>query len=457
MSLNDTPVANRLQIGFFGTANAGKSSLINRIAGQEVSVVSEKKGTTTDPVIKTMEMGGLGPVVLIDTPGLDDDTDIGALRIKRTNDIFNRIDLAVVVIDGGALSLSGASLPALTDILSRIDPLKSGTPEISGSADEALTDDKKFLCIKDFIAKCKDHKKPYVLAVNKSDLFNSFSEDKKRLPAGDTPVIMVSAAAGAGIEELKAEIIKTGKSLKTNRDQKLVSDLISPGDSVILVIPIDKAAPAGRIILPQQQVIRDILDAGGNAVCIRDSELEDFFETTVYASKEGSVSSSVFKPALVITDSQVFKKVSDIVPEEIPLTSFSILMARFKGTLPQQVTGARAIDLLEDGDTVLIAEGCTHHKTCEDIGTVKLPNMLKKHTGKDIFIETSSGHGYPEDLDKYKLILHCGGCMLGESEVKSRINRAVEAKVPVVNYGVAMAYMSGILKRSIEPIPEISM
>ncbi len=412
MGLNDTPVSERIQIGFFGCTNAGKSSLINALTGQDVSVVSEKKGTTTDPVLKTMELGDLGPVAVIDTPGLDDDSDIGELRVKRSNEIFNRTDIAVIVID----------------------------------AQDKSETSKEFL--KDFIKRCESAGKPYVLAANKSE---GIKEDITGF--GREPVY-VSAFEKTGLTELKKAIIAAGRDVKKRHEERLmVSDLINPGDTVVLVIPIDESAPKGRLILPQQQVIRDVLEAGGNAVCIKDTELKEYFER--HPDWCDPSKDDITRPALVVTDSQVFKETDGIVPEHIPLTSFSIIMARYKGTLFPQVTGAKVIDTLEDGDTVLVAEGCTHHRHCEDIGTVKLPRLLAKYTGKKINIETSSGHGYPEDLSKYKLILHCGGCMLNEKEMQSRLMTAEEKKDPITNYGISIAYMNGILDRSIAPLPEI--
>ena len=440
-SINSAPVSERIQIGFFGATNAGKSSLINAITGQEVSVVSDKKGTTTDPVIKTMELKGLGPVALIDTPGLGDDTEIGELREKRTREMLERSDMIVIVADIYAFSI-------LADNSKTIDPSESGDADKkkTGNFLEALNTDTH---VYEILQHCKKTNKPCVFVLNKADTTGDLLDESKN-HITDYPVIAVSALQNRGIDKLKELLAETGKDLRNKKKKnRIVSDLIKKGDTVILVIPIDDSAPEGRLILPQQQVIRDILDSGGNAICIRDNELKSFFEKYVYSNS--------LRPALVITDSQVFKKVSDIVPEDIYLTSFSILMARYKGTLNEQVEGAVAIENIHDGDKVLIAEGCTHHRQCEDIGTVKLPLMLKKYTGADVEIETSSGHGYPDDLNKYRLILHCGGCMLGESEVKSRIRKALDQGVPVVNYGVAIAYMSGILKRSLEPIPDVDM
>ena len=432
MGLNDTPVSERIQIGFFGCVNAGKSSLINAITGQKVSVVSDKRGTTTDPVVKTMELGELGPVVLIDTPGFNDDSDIGELRVKRTQEMFDRADIAVIVADAGSFS-----------------------------------DKKEKEYIITFADKCRENKKPFLIAVNKADKKeDSVPEASFK---GDIHIHKVSAFSGYGIHELKEAIIKLGDSLSKKRMQEnlMVSDLIHTGDSVLLVIPLDESAPKGRLILPQQQVIRDVLETGGNAICIKDTELKALFDSNPswYDMEDNEKNSTSdkdkvydhIKPALVITDSQVFKQVADIVPEHIPLTSFSIIMARYKGSLKAQIAGAKVIDSIEDGDTILVAEGCTHHRHCEDIGTVKLPAMIRKYTGKNINVESSSGHGYPEDLSKYKLILHCGGCMLGEQEIQSRMRYAKDRSVPITNYGIAIAYMSGILKRSVAPLPEIKL
>ena len=442
MGLNDTPVSERIQIGFFGCVNAGKSSLINSVSGQKVSVVSEKKGTTTDPVIKTMEMGELGPVVLIDTPGLNDDSDIGELRVKRSEEMFGRADMIVVVVDA---------------------------QKLVKETDVDKNNEKEYII--NFIEKCRSRKKPHLIALNKTeeDEGEAVGIMQDLLPDDrSVSVIQVNAVTGYGIDELKESMIALGKSsAKAVKDEnKMVSDLIKKGDTVILVIPIDESAPKGRLILPQQQVIRDVLDAGGNAICIKDTELKGLFDDNPLwydndieraGDMQGKIKVHGMRPALVITDSQVFGYVADIVPEYIPLTSFSIIMARYKGALKEQVEGAKVIDSLEDGDTVLVAEGCTHHRHCEDIGTVKLPAMLKKYTGKDIRMEASSGHGYPEDLSKYKLILHCGGCMLGEQEIRSRMDYAHDRDVPITNYGISIAYMSGILARSVAPLPEIDI
>lgn len=414
MSLNHTPSADRTHIGIFGRRNAGKSSIINAITGQSLSIVSDIKGTTTDPVLKSMELLPLGPVVMIDTPGLDDTGELGKLRIKKAYQILNKTDIALLVIDKNL-----GFTPEDLDILKRI----------------------------------RDKHIPCAIVKNKCDLERANKEDglskgltdnlRDDLPAGlpgDIPSIEVSAASGKNIRELKELIASLVPA--DNGKLGLVSDLISPGDFIVLVVPIDSAAPKGRLILPQQQTIRDILDTGAIAIVSRESELKD------------TLASIGKTPALVITDSQAFEEVSQIVPEDILLTSFSILFARHKGSLSTAVSGAKALDDLKDGDTLLISEGCTHHRQCDDIGTVKLPRWVRKHTGKDLKFEFSSGTGFPEDLSKYSLIIHCGGCMLNEREVSYRMKCAKDAKVPITNYGIAIAYMKGILDRSIQVFKE---
>ena len=386
MSLNSTPVSERVHIGFFGRRNAGKSSVVNAVTNQQISVVSDVKGTTTDPVTKTMELLPMGPVVIIDTPGFDDEGALGEQRVKRTKEVLNRVDVAVLIVD----STVGKT-----------------------AADNEL------------VGIFKSKQIPYVIAYNKCDLTD------KRFDDG----LAVSATENININLLKETIARLGKT----------GDLVNEGDLVVLVIPIDTAAPKGRLILPQQQTIRDILDAGASALVVRDTELSSLL---------GTVGAD---PKLVITDSQVFNKVKDIVPETIPLTSFSILMARYKGFLETAVKGAAAIDSLNDGDKVLIAEGCTHHRQCDDIGTVKIPSWLKARTQKDIIIETASGKGFPDDLSPYKLIIHCGGCMLNEKEVSYRRKFAEDSGVPFTNYGTAIAYMQGILKRTLSVFPDLEI
>ena len=391
MGLNSTPVANRIHIGFFGCRNAGKSSLVNAVTGQELAVVSDVKGTTTDPVTKTMELLPLGPVVIIDTPGFDDTGELGEKRVKKTKQILNKTDIAVLVIDGNVGMSAG---------------------------------DKQLLEI------LKEKNIPYLIAVNKADICDT------EVSGDDT--ISVSAATGKNIYELKERIAKL---VSAGEARPLVSDMISKGDFVILVTPIDDAAPKGRMILPQQQVLRDVIDCGAIAIVTRETELKETLE------KLGTA------PSIVITDSQAFEYVSSVVPESIPLTSFSILMARYKGFLSTALDGVKAIDRLKDGDTVLIAEGCTHHRQCSDIGTVKIPRWLSKHTGKSINIKTCSGTEFPDDLSEFAAVIHCGGCMLNEREVQYRMKCAVDQGVPFTNYGTFIAHVTGILERSIAPVP----
>ena len=396
MSLNNTPSSERIQIGFFGKTNAGKSSLINAITGQEVSLVSEVKGTTTDPVKKAMEMLPLGPVTFIDTPGLDDDSQLGQMRQKRTLEILKQIHMAVIVVDA--------------------------TTEIT-EVEEIL------------VEQLKQEQITYLYVYNKKDLLQDVkkAEEKDRTET----IVYVSTRTKENIEVLKEKIA----SMKVEKEEKkLVADLLEPGDHVLLVIPIDKAAPKGRLILPQQQTIRDILDAGCTlSIC----QVENVKSTLNMLEKT---------PKLVITDSQVFGKVKDLVPKEIKLTSFSILFARYKGDLEGNVKGAHVIENLKDGDKVLISEGCTHHRQCGDIGTQKLPNWILKHTGKKVQFEFTSGGTFPEDLSNYKLIVHCGACMLNEKQMQDRIRIAKNQGIPMTNYGIAIAYLNGILGRSIEPL-----
>lgn len=417
MGLNSTPSANRVHIGFFGRRNAGKSSVVNAVTGQELAVVSDTKGTTTDPVYKSMELLPIGPVMIIDTPGFDDEGALGELRVRKTKQVLNKTDIAVLVVDA--------------------------------------TEGKK-QCDEELIRIFKEKEIPYIIVNNKADLLsdeisekvcqNNVSEQRKAeqnalLSSGKEQY--VSALTGAGIYELKECIGK----LTPNEDMtlKIVGDLLHPGDFVVLVVPIDSAAPKGRLILPQQQTIRDVLEANAAAIVVKESELKQTLEQLGRS------------PAMVITDSQVFEQVSGVVSEEIPLTSFSILMARYKGYLETAVNGVAAIAHLKDGDKILISEGCTHHRQCDDIGTVKIPRWLKQHTGKELIIETSSGTEFPEDLTSYALVIHCGGCMLNEREVKYRMKCAEDQKVPFTNYGIAIAQMKGILKRSIELFPNLNV
>lgn len=394
MSLNNTPASERTHIGIFGKRNAGKSSIINAITGQNLAIVSDVKGTTTDPVLKAMELLPLGPVVMIDTPGLDDEGELGKLRIQKAYQMLNKTDVAILVVDG-SVGMTKEDM----DILERI----------------------------------KAKEIPYLIVMNKCDLL----EDEIGLPEA----IYVSAKDGKNIYELKEQI--AAKAKREENERRIVGDLLKPLDFVVLVVPIDSSAPKGRLILPQQQTIRDILDANAVSIVVKDTELKETLEKLSVP------------PALVITDSQAFAQVSQMVPKEIPLTSFSILFARYKGDLQTVASGACAIESLEDGDTVLISEGCTHHRQCEDIGTVKLPRLIKKHTGKDVHFEFTSGTEFPTDVSQYKMIIHCGACMLNEREMKYRLKCAQDAGIPITNYGTAIAYMTGILKRSIEPFKDI--
>ena len=403
MSLNSTPSVDRIHIGIFGKRNAGKSSVINAITGQNLAIVSDKKGTTTDPVLKAMELLPLGPVVMIDTPGLDDEGELGSLRIQKAYQILNKTDIAVLIVDASA----GITREDL-EILKRI----------------------------------QDKNIPCVVVFNKSDLLPS--DDALSVLSDSIPkenCISVSTVTGENIYELKELIARQVPA--ENTEKRIVADMIQPGDFVVLVVPIDSAAPKGRLILPQQQTIRDILETGAVSIVVRETELAD---TLAHLGT---------KPALVITDSQAFEKVSADVPREIPLTSFSILFARYKGNLKTAVHGAFTLDTLQDGDTVLISEGCTHHRQCEDIGTVKLPNWIRKYTGKEILFEFTSGTEFPTDLSKYQLIVHCGGCTLNEREMKYRLKCAEDQSIPMTNYGIAIAHMHGILKRSIEIFPSL--
>ena len=388
MSLNNTPTSDRVHIGIFGRRNAGKSSLINAITNQNIAIVSDVLGTTTDPVYKAMELLPLGPVMIIDTPGLDDDGILGEMRIKKTNQVLNKTDIAIVVIDS----------------------------EIGKTNLEA-----------DLIEKIKAKKIPYITVFNKAD---------SEKPSVSDSEIAVSAKTGENINELKERIAKLNKA--EIYEYPIISDLIESKDTIILVIPVDEAAPKGRIILPQQQTLREILDSDAAAICIQPSELDAI------------IKSLKSPPKMVVTDSQAFKEVSKIVPENILLTSFSILLARHKGKLFDQLKGAAALDSLKDGDIVLISEGCTHHRQCNDIGTVKLPRLIKQYTDADIIFEYTSGTEFPDDLSKYKLIVHCGGCMLNEREMKYRIKTAQDQTIPITNYGMVLAKVNGILNRSLE-------
>jgi len=395
MSLNEAPSANRVHIGFFGKRNSGKSSLVNAVTGQDIAVVSEVKGTTTDPVYKAMELLPVGPVMIIDTPGVDDEGYLGELRVKKTRQVLRKTDVAVLVTD----SVSGMT-----------------------EEDEEL--------VKLF----EEKNIRYIIACNKADLL-------EKIPAETDNAIYVSAKTGHNINRLKEKIAALAAA--DEPEKRIVGDLLEPSDFVVLVIPIDKAAPKGRLILPQQQTIRDILDSGATAIAVRETEFRETLE------KLGK------KPKIVITDSQAFSKVSAETPEDILLTSFSILFARYKGYLETAVKGVKALDTLKDGDTVLISEGCTHHRQCDDIGTVKLPRWIREYTNKQVNFEFTSGTGFPDDLSGYRLVVHCGGCMLNEREVKYRQKCAVEQNVPITNYGILISYVHGILERCIAIFPHL--
>ena len=396
MSLNATPSGERVHIAFFGRRNAGKSSLVNAFTGQDLAIVSDVKGTTTDPVSKAMELLPLGPVQIIDTPGLDDEGELGTLRVQRTKLVLRKTDLAILVADATA-------------------PL--------GETEQALLD------------LCRARNIPWILVRSKADLLEA-------IPEAGADTIYVSAKTGYHIHELKE--LAARLALGTENRRPLVSDLLQPGDTAVLVVPIDKAAPKGRLILPQQQVIRDALEAGAAALVCRETELA--------AALQGLNA----PPKLVVTDSQVFGKVAQIVPESVPLTSFSILMARYKGDLALTVAGAAAVQNLKDGDRVLIAEGCTHHRQCEDIGTVKIPRWLAESTGKTLQYDFCSGVEFPEDLTPYALVVHCGGCTLNPKEMAARQRLAVDQAVPITNYGVLIAAVHGILPRTLQPFPAIA-
>ena len=385
MGLNETPSSSRIHISFFGRRNAGKSSLVNAVTGQNLAVVSDVAGTTTDPVSKAMELLPLGPVVITDTAGIDDEGALGALRIEKTNEVIKKTDIAVIVVD----------------------------------INQDISDyEKKLIDI------FKEKNIPAIMVYNKCD--ESDLKDN---------AFCVSAKTGRNIDVLKEKLASLKPSENT---MHLVADFIESGDVVMFVTPIDESAPKGRLILPQQQAIRDVLDTGAISVVVQPSELRDAL---------GKI-----QPKLVVTDSQVFAKVKEIVPEDIPLTSFSILMARIKGLLDSAVKGAHVLDTLKDGDKVLISEGCTHHRQCKDIGTVKLPRLIEKHTGAKINFEFTSGGTFPDDLSGYTLIVHCGGCMLNDAQMRSRVDSATKQNIPITNYGIAIAHMTGILERSIEII-----
>ena len=402
MSLNATPSSERVHIGIFGKRNAGKSSLINAITGQNLAIVSEAKGTTTDPVYKAMELLPMGPVMIIDTPGIDDEGVLGNLRIQKAYQVLNKTDIALVIIDAAV----GPSAEDLR-LIKRINAKKI----------------------------------PLLIVINKCETIN---EDKKTAYQALLPnrkLLFVSAEQQLNIFELKEAIAQTVPA-DENKAQ-IVADLLSPSDFVVLVVPIDSAAPKGRLILPQQQTIRDILEADAAAIVVKENELTNTLQNL------GK------RPKLVITDSQVFKKVAAETPADILLTSFSILFARYKGNLQTSVQGVTALESLEDGDKILIGEGCTHHRQCDDIGTVKLPRWIKEYTGKNPEFIFTSGTEFPLDLSPYKMIIHCGACMLNEREMQYRIKCAADQNIPFTNYGITIAYINGILKRTVEPFPQI--
>lgn len=398
MSLNSTPSGERIHIGIFGKRNAGKSSLINAITSQDLSIVSDQKGTTTDPVFKAMELLPLGPVMVIDTPGIDDEGELGNMRVQRAYQILNKTHLAILVVDG-----------------------------ISGLSDE----DEKLLA---FI---QEKNVPVIVAFNKSELLTD--EERQNIKV-DVPYMLVSAATGENIYQFKTALAKL---LPEDEPNVMLEDLLQPNDVVVLVTPIDSSAPKGRLILPQQLVIRNIIDNKGIAIVVQPDELEN------------ALAKLNQKPRLVVTDSQVFSKVAKIVPEDIELTSFSILMARYKGALVNSINGVKALDSIQDDDIVLISEGCTHHRQCDDIGTVKLPNWIRNHTKAEPKFVFTSGNEFPLDLHNYKMIIHCGGCMLNEREIMYRNKCAHLQNIPMTNYGIAIAYLNGILKRTITPFPEV--
>lgn len=399
MGLNSTPSAERVHIGIFGKRNAGKSSVINAITNQSLAIVSDIKGTTTDPVSKAMELLPLGPVIIIDTPGLDDVGELGKMRVQKSYQVLNKTDIGILVVDGTL----------------------GTTPE-----DESL------------IARFKEKNIPYIVVMNKLDLVKENHQDMVNKPN----TIWVSSTTQENIHELKEMIAKQAPT--DDPKFQIVGDLLNPSDFVILVVPIDKAAPKGRLILPQQQTIRDILEADATAIVVKEYELK---ETLKNLGK---------KPKLVITDSQVFAKVSADTPKDILLTSFSILFSRYKGDLEETIKGVTALESLDNNDTILISEGCTHHRQCDDIGRVKIPRWIMQHTGKNLNFEFTSGTEFPYNLSKYKMIVHCGGCTLNEREMKYRIKCAKDQNIPITNYGILIAYIQGILKRTIEPFPHIS-
>ena len=427
MGMNETPSADRVHIGFFGRRNAGKSSIVNKVTGQELAVVSDVKGTTTDPVSKAMELLPMGPVVIIDTPGIDDEGHLGELRVRKARQVLNRVDVAVLVVDAtvGKTSVD-------EELIHIFKEKEIPYLVVYNKADLLKTKDGNRLSSDNNL-----NRNTHAGAVKESSVSQKHDHENQNTEQS----IYASAATGQNIYELKEKIASL--AVTDELKLRLVGDLLEPSDFAILVVPIDKAAPKGRLILPQQQTIRDVLEAGAAAIVIKEDELSNTLETL------GK------KPKLVITDSQVFARVSEETPEDIWLTSFSILFARFKGNLKTAAAGAAALDRLKDGDKILISEGCTHHRQCDDIGTVKLPRWIRNYTGKELEFEYSSGRDFPEDVTKYSLIVHCGGCMLNEREMRYRQKCALDQEIPITNYGIAIAYMQGILKRCVEMFPDV--
>ncbi|MCB6343565.1 [FeFe] hydrogenase H-cluster maturation GTPase HydF [Enterocloster lavalensis] len=443
MGMNDTPSADRVHIGFFGKRNAGKSSVLNAVTGQDLAVVSDVRGTTTDPVSKAMELLPLGPVVMIDTPGIDDEGELGALRVKKSYQTLNKTDVAVLVVDAAAgpgpedLELFGRirqkQIPVVV-AYNKADTLKSAANLPGGSGGDSA-EKQPVGSVPEPTAEPAEQKAP-VPGLSAPQPWGGSQ------PWDATQPLYISARTGQGIAELKERLAQLGKPQENSR--RIVADLLEPMDLAVLVVPIDSAAPKGRLILPQQQTIRDVLEASAVAVVVKDTELKE------------TLSGLGKKPKLVITDSQAFARVSRETPEDVLLTSFSILFARYKGNLAAAAAGARAVEQVGDGDPVLICEGCTHHRQCEDIGTVKLPRWIREYTGAEPEFVFTSGTAFPDDLSPYRLVVHCGACMLNEREMKYRLKCAQDQGVPMTNYGILIAYMQGILQRSVQAFPDIA-
>ncbi|RHR50886.1 [FeFe] hydrogenase H-cluster maturation GTPase HydF [Clostridium sp. AF18-27] len=443
MGMNDTPSADRVHIGFFGKRNAGKSSVLNAVTGQDLAVVSDVRGTTTDPVSKAMELLPLGPVVMIDTPGIDDEGELGALRVKKSYQTLNKTDVAVLVVDAAAgpgpedLELFGRirqkQIPVVV-AYNKADTLKSAANQPGGSGGESAANQPGG-SVPEPTLEPAEQKAP-VPGLSAPQPWGGSQ------PWDATQPLYISARTGQGIAELKERLAQLGKPQENSR--RIVADLLEPMDLAVLVVPIDSAAPKGRLILPQQQTIRDVLEASAVAVVVKDTELKE------------TLSGLGKKPKLVITDSQAFARVSRETPEDVLLTSFSILFARYKGNLAAAAAGARAVEQVGDGDPVLICEGCTHHRQCEDIGTVKLPRWIREYTGAEPEFVFTSGTAFPDDLSPYRLVVHCGACMLNEREMKYRLKCAQDQGVPMTNYGILIAYMQGILQRSVQAFPDIA-